>query len=330
VTTPLPEDAIDAAVQETPGIDHFCASTPWILSAHEAFAPARELFCRRTAHGWILLARRAHDRGWSSLEPLEASWCLATPFAYEGDPLPLARELATLCAREAPRDVLFLTGIPLASPLERALTLALAERYHVDMTGVPPTRRYRAELAGGLDGFLSRRSPSLRAGLRQADRKATRMGVRFEPIVVGTEQDALACVDRIVALEARSWKGKEGSGLAAADMALFYRLMLPRLARRGRVRAFAGVHEGRDIALIMGGVTPTPEGIAYRGLQFSFDDDYRALSLGNLAQMTQIAALCDEGVALYDLGSEVDYKRRWGERCLETATLVAIPRALSQ
>ena len=50
--------------------------------------------------------------------------------------------------------------------------------------------------------------------------------------------------------------------------------------------------------------------------------------LGNLAQLQQITALADEGVALYDLGSEVDYKRRWGEDCLETLTIVAIPRAL--
>ena len=138
----------------------------------------------------------------------------------------------------------------------------------------------------------------------------------------------LSLYERVLAVEETSWKGREGNGLAVPEMAEFYRRMLPRLAREGAVRAHVARHEGRDVAVILGAVVDTPEGETYRGLQFSFDERYRSYSLGNLAQLQQITALADEGVALYDLGSEVDYKRRWGEDCLETLTIVAIPRAL--
>lgn len=319
---------LDAAVARTPGIDTFCSSSAWGLSAHRALMPPRELVCRRGEHGWVVLARRLHDVGWSALEPLEAGWLLGCPFAFDGDPRDLAREFAAECARSFPRDLLFLSGVAPLSPLFDALVEALEDRYELDTTTIPFTRRFRADLTGGVDGFLSRRTPRFRANLRQAERRAARLGVRFEPLAVTGEREAEALLSRAVALEAKSWKGRGGDGLAVPEMAEFYRLMLPGLARRGALRAQVGVHEGRDVAVIFGANIATPEGLTHRGLQFSFDDDYRACSLGNLAQLAQLTALSAEGVALYDLGSEVEYKQRWGELCLETATIVGVPQAL--
>jgi len=37
-----------------------------------------------------------------------------------------------------------------------------------------------------------------------------------------------------------------------------------------------------------------------------------------------IRQLSDEGVALYDLGSDIAYKERWAEGGLTTVTLVAL------
>jgi CelD/BcsL family acetyltransferase involved in cellulose biosynthesis len=320
---------LDATLRRTPGIDAFCSSTDWVVPAHRALGPPRDLFCRRGEHGWALFARRIHqsDAGyWRSLEPLEASWCLASPLACDGDPRAFARELVEALQRDAPRDVLFVAGLAPASPLSEALGPALAERYYTDLTSVPPTRRYRADLREGVAGFLTRRSSTFRARLRQAERKADGAGIAFEAVRAGDEGGAAALYARLLAVEARSWKGLDRTGLATPEMAGFYRDMLPRVARRGGVRAQVARHDGRDVAIIVGAVTETLDGLSYRGLQFSFDDDYRAFSLGNLAQLAQIRALCGEKVALYDLGSEVDYKRRWGEQCFETATLVAIPR----
>jgi CelD/BcsL family acetyltransferase involved in cellulose biosynthesis len=77
---------------------------------------------------------------------------------------------------------------------------------------------------------------------------------------------------------------------------------------------------GRDVGYILGAVF---EG-EYRGLQFSYDDDHARLGLGGLLQFHQVTALCAEGVARYDLGTEMDYKRRWAEEVMETEMLVLV------
>jgi len=62
----------------------------------------------------------------------------------------------------------------------------------------------------------------------------------------------------------------------------------------------------------------------YRGLQFSYDDDTSKLGIGGLLQYHQIAELCADGVGRYDLGTEMDYKRRWAEETLATEMLVIV------
>jgi CelD/BcsL family acetyltransferase involved in cellulose biosynthesis len=103
-------------------------------------------------------------------------------------------------------------------------------------------------------------------------------------------------------------------------MQLFYARMLPRLCALGQQRTMFARHAGRDVGYILGAVLDGE----YRGLQFSYDDDLARLGLGGLLQYQQIAALCDEGVLRYDLGTEMDYKRRWAEATLETEMLVLV------
>jgi CelD/BcsL family acetyltransferase involved in cellulose biosynthesis len=62
----------------------------------------------------------------------------------------------------------------------------------------------------------------------------------------------------------------------------------------------------------------------YRGLQFSYDDALTRHNIGSLLQVRQIAELCDAGVARYDLGTEMEYKRRWAEDIMETEMLVLV------
>jgi CelD/BcsL family acetyltransferase involved in cellulose biosynthesis len=62
----------------------------------------------------------------------------------------------------------------------------------------------------------------------------------------------------------------------------------------------------------------------YRGLQFSYDADLAEFGIGGLLQYHQILELCAEGIARYDLGTEMDYKRRWAEDIMETEMLVLV------
>ena len=100
----------------------------------------------------------------------------------------------------------------------------------------------------------------------------------------------------------------------------FYGAMLPRLCALGQQRTiFARLGE-RDVGYILGAVMAGE----YRGLQFSYDADLAQFGIGGLLQYQQVLELCGEDIARYDLGTEMDYKRRWAEDIMETEMLVVV------
>ena len=133
---------------------------------------------------------------------------------------------------------------------------------------------------------------------------------------------ASALYPRILAIESRTWKSASGNGADTGSMRAFYADMLPRLAARGGLRVLLVQRDGEDLGYLHGGVV----GDHFRGLQVSFDERVRDLSLGNLLQREMIARLCEEGCASYDLGTRSEYKRRWAEEGLQTITVLARPR----
>jgi CelD/BcsL family acetyltransferase involved in cellulose biosynthesis len=80
--------------------------------------------------------------------------------------------------------------------------------------------------------------------------------------------------------------------------------------------------DGADLGYLYGGMS----GPLFRGLQFSFSEESRALGLGHALQAEMIEELCADGALLYDLGSESAYKRHWAEPGLATTGLLALPR----
>jgi CelD/BcsL family acetyltransferase involved in cellulose biosynthesis len=279
--------------------------------------PARAPFIRKSEHGYLALMRTAHPVG-PVLEPFEAMWGLDCPLVG-ADVARLAAELAA-AVDERPRPAaLLLTGLERDSPRFLAAARALARTW--DLRIGPSVRRYVADLSGGLDGFLARRSSNFRTALKKARRRAAERGIVFTSVEVPPAETE-AAYQRLLAVDARSWKGKTGVGLQAGVLLDFYRVMLPRLAARGALRLAFAQRDGLDLAYILGGVL----GSTYRGLQFAFVEGYEDCSLGNLCQAHHIAELCQSGVRRYDLGAEVEYKRRWGEIEHETLSLVALAR----
>lgn len=308
-------DAHYNAVAATQGIDGFCSSLDWVLPAHEAFIPDHPLHLRHSSNGFVTLARGFNPRIGRYLQPLEASWCLASPFVGS-DVEALVEEFADECeSRLVDWDLLYLSGIPPETSLFRAIVRAFGMRHRIGLGH--RTNRYIASLDGGLDGYLSRRKSKFRANLRRSGRLAAQAGISYEYVSDGGEKDCAALYERILAVEERSWKGQSGTGILDGGMNTFYRIMLPRLARRGALRVLFVKQDGRDVAFVFGGVFDD----TYRGLQLSYDQELEKLSLGNLAQLEIIRALAADGVAHYDLGSELDYKSRWAESRLETVTL---------
>lgn len=305
----------DAAVARTPDVDRFCSSSDWIIPAYEALMSPRDSWVFYGEHGRVAMARGQHPDGWSYVEPFEAAWGLACPIAAD-DAHAFGNELVALFhERQDDWDLIVLSGIPMRSTFFRHTLDSMWRSFRVMRR--PETRRNVASLDGGVDGFLSRRSRNFRRGLAKARRKATDAGIAME-LVTGPALDADALYARVLAVEARSWKGRQRAGIIGGPMEGFYRLMCRRLAARDGLTIVFARHEGRDVGYVLGGVL----GDTYRGLQMSYDADYDTYSVGSLGQLHQIEWLCQRGYRTYDLGTYMEYKLRWAEATMDSAVVL--------
>jgi len=307
-------DDFDREVAATPAIDRFCSASAWILAAAGALMPPRASFAFRGDHGYFAAMRGVDPAGFPYIEPVELAWGLASPLIGR-DPDALVAEVVPLLAARRDWQLAILAGLTVSGPQRRALDATLPARW--ERRRGQPTTRHVASLDGGIDGYLARRSRDPRKSLRRSLRAAAAAGIAFESL---RADDARVLYDRVQAIEARSWKSREGVGIHAGPMRAFYGAMLPRLCALGQQRTIFARAGDRDIGYILGAVM----GGEYRGLQFSYDDDHGKLGLGGLLQYHQIGELCGEGVARYDLGTEMDYKRRWAEDIMETEMLVLV------
>ncbi|MCA9537934.1 MAG: GNAT family N-acetyltransferase [Myxococcales bacterium] len=310
-------DAFDAEVARTPGVDRFCSSTPWILPAQAAFCPAAAPLVFADPTGYVAMMTVPVGSGHHAAVPLEAGWGLAAPFAGAKPEALIEGFFLALADPPTPVDALFLSGLPYRGIWMDAAARVFARNHRL---GIGQTcQRRAARIDDGPEGFLGRRSSRFRANLRRAERVAQAGGVVFERHRGG---DGEALYRRILAIETRSWKGREGQGIDGEPTCDFYRRIIKRLLARGGLRAVFATRDGADLAFVFGGVVDG----TYRGLQVSFDADHTDLSLGNLAQWEMIRLLCEEGVATYDLGTDMPYKRRWAEPGLQTVTLAIMNR----
>lgn len=310
-------DEMDRLALAAPEIDAFCSSPTWILPAAAALMPPCQPVLYRGEAGFLAAGLRLHEQV-RVLEPLEAMWGLASPLVGS-QPEPLAAAAMDIFrARERSWDALILTGMMLDSALLQALVRRVGARYRIALG--PRTIRHVASLEGGADGFLARRARGTRKGLRQAARRAGEAGIRFEELTAGDPAAADRLFERILAVERRSWKGRAQLGLDTDGMREFYRLIARRLAASGRLRVlFARRGDAEDVAYVLGAVF----GDTYRGLQFAFDDRFRAVGLGNLAQIEQVRRLPAD-IVRYDLGTGGEYKREWAELEITSVAVVAV------
>jgi hypothetical protein len=306
----------DAMALASPDIDVFCSSAAWIIPAHKAFHPEQEPLIFEGEFGFLVLARGEAPNLGTYLAPLEAMWGLASPLVGEEAPRLAIDAWRTIRSHTGTWDALWLCGLDPHGATFKALAMLAGQAQRLFVG--PTTHRHVASLEGGVDGWLSRRARTFRKGLRQARRRAEEAGVTFEWHDASTEAGQTDLYARILSVDGRSWKGLTDQGLQASNMAPFYDHMTAYLARRGTLRLVFARLDGEDIAMGFGGIL----GPTFRGLQMSYDDRFKHLSLGNLIQLELITRVASEGLAHYDLGTEMDYKRRWSETGLDTVALV--------
>ena len=306
----------------TDGIDHWCSQSPWMLGVHCAFsAPGDvgDVLIGAADHGSVAFARRGLEDGSPALLPMDATWAFASAVVSSArDPASLhhfCRDAAAWIVADPGWRLLACSGILAGSALDRALISAFAP--HARVLAGPDTIRCVASLDGAFEGWEGRRTRVFRRNLRQAQRRAADAGVAIE-IADGLAPDVL--LRRLHHVEQSSWKGQDGSGIESPEMGAFYASIVHDLAERTAARcAFARLGD-EDVGFILGGVL----GDTYRGLQLSFAEKVRALSIGNILQAHEIARLCTEQVGRYDLGMDIPYKRNWGEQLVTTRTLLIV------
>lgn len=315
-----PDSRWNRAVDITAHADPFCCRTEWQLSFHECFAPERQLLIASSDDSIITFARHAETAHGPLIEPVEASWLFGCPLLGP-DAVPLLQQLLA----SHPGTPVVLSGIDLEGDQIRLLAATFAGHY--DLVHVASEIACRAELHGGFDGYMSRRSAKHRRSVRSSQRRARERGVTFERYNARTSDEVDAVYARIIAIEERSWKGIDHCGMNKPPSLQFYAAMLTRMAAQASSRVIFARHDDRDIGFIFGGLCDgEANGSIYRGQQFSFDDEWRSSSIGGILQLEQLHWLCEEGVARYDMGPAMAYKHHWTETQLRFDAIALRPR----
>lgn len=316
------------AARVTPGISVPGSGPDWGLAAHGGLhGGERGAWCWHAEDHWVALALGDWEGAGAMVQGLEAAWGFACPVVGPdpaGAGLRLLRHALGEVAAQA--DGLLLGGIPRGGALDPALRVLLTHRYGRRWTVLPGTDEVVADLAGGVDAWWRRRSARFRAGLRTAARRTMAAGLRLE--CCGGEGMAAPEADRvfqrILAADARTWKAREGQSVfQEPSHEAFYRDLVRRSAADGRLwTAFAVDPGGVDVGYLVGYC----EGEHFRGLQLGYDPAWAACTPGHLLQREVIAVLGPAGVRHYNLGMDIDYKRRWADQRIALSQFVALGR----
>lgn len=301
--------------------DPFCCTSTWQLSFHDAFSPKRRLLVRTSSDSLVAFAEKVFSPGNIYLTPIESHWFFGSNVLGPNGLDLLVDTLVDIERFYTPRFPLIVLGaIAPRSTIFKSFKSRLAGRFdfHKHASGI----QCAASLDGGLDGYLSRRSANHRKKLKKQFRLAKNREVTFERHSPPLGPDIDEVYDRMLAVERASWKGLHHSGMTEQPSKRFYAVMLARLAASRSSRIIFAKHENKDIGFIFGGMA----GKIYRGQQFSYDEDWRESSIGNLLQLEQVRWLCEEGAERYDMGplsgDGMGYKRHWTEKRLHIETWV--------
>ncbi len=290
------------------GIDPICSSTSWIIPAGVAFAPDAERRVFSGPAGHLALLQHDHPQG-PVLTAFDSIWGFATPL-ISPDP---AASISAMGSALSTFDwhALVMSGLASGTELHRQLSTVARG------TLADTTDRCIVDLGDGFDAWLSRRSARFRRSLRSAVTRCADAGIAFTSVSPSVATVATT-IERVLRIEAHSWKTDAASGLVGTDLGKFTADLAVRFAAAGGLRVLFASVNGDDIGYVIGGTT----GARYRGFQHSFDQRYRHLSVGKAMQFHNINDLCAVGVLTYDMGMYMGYKESYADRVESTNTLV--------
>jgi len=299
---------------QTSNIDSFCSSYVWIEPSFRVFYKRTNLFISETEKSALILCQGNDEKRGRYYEPLENSWKLTSPFIGENIEQDLCSLLEPLMHTEW--NTISLSGLypSLVSKIKKCFLEIENIQIEDDKIGY----RYLASLEGGTEGFYSRRSRKFRRNMRKNKEKTQKANIQFKIFKLTSPNEVLSYFERAIDIEKRSWKAAKDTGMNSPFMYRFSkRVLLNAVNYMGAcgILAFDGK---KEVGFIYGAIFQN----IFRGLQMSYDNDYRALGLGNMLQHNMLDYLANNNVEGYDLGSEVAYKSRWVEKKLAVPSII--------
>lgn len=298
-----------AEVAAAQGIDPICSRSEWTIPVAAAFAADAEPLVFTGPSGHVALLEHNTPNG-PVLSGFDSVWGFATPLIGR-DPVTLVDDAYGLFAA-LDFHALLVSGVDATGPL-------FAELQRLDPAGFNDTaNRCVADVGAGFDDWLARRSSRFRRSLNAAANRAEAREISIEHQHPVTDAEVTAAWQRVLAVEALSWKTDAQSGLVDTNLGFFTQAMSRRFAKTGRLRVLFARLDGVDIGYVIGARV----GDRYRGFQHSYDRRYPELSIGKLLQFHNLRALIDEGVQTYDMGMHMAYKESYSDRIESTITLI--------
>lgn len=217
---------------------------------------------------------------------------------------------------------LLLLRIPAQSPTIEALraTFSRARIQSTEAASNPTielSERW-AEPGGGL-------SSSRRSALRRSRRKAEKYGEVEVELLSPVPAEVGPLLDQAFAIEARSWKGAEGTAVAAVPkMDAFFRCYATELATRGCLRVEFLRIGGRRVAMQLGAAWNDRHWL----FKIGYDAAYAAGSPGQVLLAESVAAAARDGMTSYELlGSREAWTDVWTELNQPCVKVTVLPHS---
>jgi CelD/BcsL family acetyltransferase involved in cellulose biosynthesis len=311
--------------------DHLAtfASTPnpfferWFLQpALEALDPQRRIKLLRVERAGELIGLLPVERaGQYSRWPIPhlASWLhpncfLGAPLVQHGEEAAFWQALLTRADDRASSALfLHLAAMPLDTRLADALfATCAAQRRRIALV----RREERAMLSARMapaDYLVHALPGKKRKELRRQQARLAELGT-VATVRQDDATDVHEWINQFLSLEARGWKGREGSALAAAPgTAALFRHALTEAAVRGKLERLSLTLDGRPIAMLANFLCP-PGAFSFKT---AFDEDYARFSPGVLLQLENLAILDRQSIDWTDSCAASDHPMidsLWEER----------------
>lgn len=164
---------------------------------------------------------------------------------------------------------------------------------------------------------------SRRQQYRRKWRKAEAIGPVALEILSPTEAELDPLFDRIMAVEAKSWKGRAGTALLQDDkQAAFFRSFGRKMAAKGLLRLCFLTIAGQDAAMSFATVWDN----RFWAIKVGYDESFAPVSPGEALLVQLISHSAEQGYTSFEFcGKDAPWTRAWAEHSVEIEAIRFYP-----